>query len=393
MSVAWGFRGFIGGGPLGAMIPGALVALALCMVLGRNATDSRRIAAFGAVAIGFGGEMTYGQTVGFIVAPQTYWWGLAGLSLKGAVWGLLGGAVLGAAFEAASEDDGRDRGPMAVALGLIVVGAWFGWTFINQPKLIYFSHPTDRPRPEIWAGLLIGALLFLLAKRRGAGWAVAAFIGGGIGFGAGGTLQAIGRSLPVDHRWFPWWKGMEFTFGFCFGAALAWAALRCVRPTPAGAASPSQAPVWMEMAGGALVGAALIGFETASPLRFSYTLAGVVMLLIVMRYPWLGWQVAITITCLAFFLDCAELVPGAPAVTVAITCAVGVSFWIARWNAAARPPRDYYLFLLLASLAVSLLKAVLHARPGPGLYVEQAMFLAGSGLLAWMWRRTHELSM
>ena len=29
MSVAWGFRGFIGGGPLGAMIPGALAALAL----------------------------------------------------------------------------------------------------------------------------------------------------------------------------------------------------------------------------------------------------------------------------------------------------------------------------------------------------------------------------
>ena len=34
MSVGWGLRGFIGGGSLGAMIPGALVALVLCRGLG-----------------------------------------------------------------------------------------------------------------------------------------------------------------------------------------------------------------------------------------------------------------------------------------------------------------------------------------------------------------------
>ena len=33
MLLGWGLRGHIGGGPFGAMIPGALVALSLCMLL------------------------------------------------------------------------------------------------------------------------------------------------------------------------------------------------------------------------------------------------------------------------------------------------------------------------------------------------------------------------
>ena len=33
MSLGWGLRGYIGGGPFGAMIPGALVALLLCQYL------------------------------------------------------------------------------------------------------------------------------------------------------------------------------------------------------------------------------------------------------------------------------------------------------------------------------------------------------------------------
>jgi hypothetical protein len=267
-----------------------------------------------------------------------------------------------------------------------VAGAWLGWTFINEPKLLYFSHPTDRPRPEIWAGLLLGALLFLAAWGRGAGFAIAGFLGGGIGFGAGGTLQAFGRSLPVDHRWYPWWKGMEFTFGFCFGLALAWAALRWARREPSGIRE-SAAPQWMEIACAAVLAAALIGFELTSPLRFSYTLAGIVLLLIVLRLPWTGWQIAITFTALAFLLDCAELIPGLPANLAAVALAVAIAVLVARWNAAGREGRDYYLLLLLASLAVSLAKAVLHAVYGPGLGVEQAMFLAGTAVLVDLWRR------
>src|SRR5680860_231422 len=53
---------------------------------------------FGVFGIGLGGEMTYGQTLGFLRNPETVWWGLTGTTLKGGVWGLLGGAVLALGF-------------------------------------------------------------------------------------------------------------------------------------------------------------------------------------------------------------------------------------------------------------------------------------------------------
>ena len=93
MMLGWGLRGFIGGGPFGAMIPGAMVALTLCFLYPRR--DVAMLAAFAAVGVGIGGEMTYGQTVGFIVKADTFWWGLLGLALKGAIWGALAGAVIG----------------------------------------------------------------------------------------------------------------------------------------------------------------------------------------------------------------------------------------------------------------------------------------------------------
>ena len=68
MSLGWGLRGSIGGGPLGAMIPGAMIGLALCLLLGRE-QDAGRIAAFAAIGVGFGGQETYGQTVGLEPAP------------------------------------------------------------------------------------------------------------------------------------------------------------------------------------------------------------------------------------------------------------------------------------------------------------------------------------
>ena len=55
MSLGWMLRGYIGGGPLGAMIPGAMIGLALCLLLGRE-RDAGLIAAFAAIGVGFGGQ-------------------------------------------------------------------------------------------------------------------------------------------------------------------------------------------------------------------------------------------------------------------------------------------------------------------------------------------------
>jgi len=87
-------RGYIGGGPLGAMIPGAMIGLALCLLLGRE-KEAGIITVFAAIGIGFGGQETYGQTVGLSVKPETFSWGITGFFLKGGIWGLLGGAIIG----------------------------------------------------------------------------------------------------------------------------------------------------------------------------------------------------------------------------------------------------------------------------------------------------------
>ena len=129
MSLGWGLRGYIGGGPLGAMIPGALVALSLCLLVDRDGDDAAVIAAFGAVGIGFGGQETYGQTIGLAFDPATRWWGLTGLAVKGAVWGLLGGAVLALALV-------RHRFTFKqLVIGLLAMGlaTQAGWKLINEP--------------------------------------------------------------------------------------------------------------------------------------------------------------------------------------------------------------------------------------------------------------------
>ena len=108
MSLGWGLRGSIGGGPLGAMIPGAMIGLALCLLLGRE-QDAGRIAALAAIGVGFGGQETYGQTVGLSLHPETFRWAILGFGVKGAVWGLLGGALIGAVFAAGREEAPRDR--------------------------------------------------------------------------------------------------------------------------------------------------------------------------------------------------------------------------------------------------------------------------------------------
>ena len=90
MLLGWGLRGYIGGGPFGAMIPGAMVALAICILLGLKPGITSIIVVFGVAGVGLGGEVTYGQTLGFLRNPETMWWGLLGTTVKGAVWGLGG---------------------------------------------------------------------------------------------------------------------------------------------------------------------------------------------------------------------------------------------------------------------------------------------------------------
>ena len=84
--MAWGIRGQYGH-ETGAMLAGLLVSLTLVTLLCPRASllGAARAVALGTVAIGFGGSMTYGQTVGLTHDPELVgnWaalgWGMLGL--------------------------------------------------------------------------------------------------------------------------------------------------------------------------------------------------------------------------------------------------------------------------------------------------------------------------
>ncbi len=341
MSLGWGLRGFIGGGPLGAMIPGALVALALCLLLRRDHEDAAVIAALGAVGIGFGGQMTYGQTIGHSFVPETMWFGLFGLALKGAIWGLLGGGVVGIAL------DRQNIGARRIGLSFLAMLAltWVGWKLINEPKLIYFSNRLDRPRPEIWAGLALGALAMLAVARSPVAWRFAArsFVGGGFGFGVGAWIQVAGRTA-FPHPWIGYWKVMEFFFGFWFGFALGFSAWkeRALIARSGFASRLKPVPVYL------LIGVAVVAgglwLHAHAPIRFGYTLVGAGLMALALRSGSAAWNVAIAMTYCAFSIDYLRARPAmnreALWVAIAVT-SLAVSWLTARWG------RVLPLFLLL----------------------------------------------
>lgn len=228
MLLGWGLRGHIGGGPFGAMIPGAMVALAISMLLGFRAGFTSLIVVFSVVGIGLGGEMTYGQTLGFLRNPETMWWGTLATTIKGAVWGLGGGALIGLGLI-------HKRIPkktIIMAFVVLLVGILLGFKLINDTKFIYFSDPINKPRSESWGGLLFGAMAVLGYLKlkiettdfkivlRFALWGL---ISGGLGFGIGGFWMVWGSYMP-GVLFKSWWKMMELTFGLLLGAGLGYAA-------------------------------------------------------------------------------------------------------------------------------------------------------------------------
>lgn len=392
MSLGWGLRGFIGGGPLGAMIPGALVALAICFLSGMTGGAAGRAAAFGAVGIGFGGQETYGQTMQFLSRPEMLSLAFAGLAVKGTVWGVVGGACLGTGLTFRIEH----RRALLWALALLIVGTFLGWKFIDEPKLLYFSNRLDRPRAELWAGLLIGGLFFLAWLWRAglAGlptrFALAGAIGGGVGFPLGGALMLAGRALPLAKDSYPGWKVMEFTFGLCFGLALGLCAYLNRRKLTAGPGAVCEKPKadrpWLSV-GLALLAVAAVWAGLQLPVRFSFTVTGAALLAGVLYSERWAWQVALTVTVAAFTLDVtdfyAEQQPAAAGLGWSLLVVVffATAWWLAA-NAAllAGSVRRALLFLLGTALAAAWGRTLLYET----LIIAQCVVTAGFTLLAVM---------
>ncbi|MGC9327815.1 MAG: hypothetical protein ACP5I1_09295 [Candidatus Hinthialibacter sp.] len=252
-AMGWGIRGQYGH-ETGAMIAGLLVSLTLIFLFRPRAPQLTlaRAAALGAVAMGFGGTMTYGQTVGLThdAAHVGNWealrWGMIGLSIKGGVWIGFAGVFLGMGLGKI-----RYRFCEMLLLMIALIGAyWVGVYLLNSPydpankalPTIYFSADWHwrpdadlKPRRECWGGLwfaLIAVITYsgLIRKDRLArNLALWGILGGAIGF-------PLGQSLQAYHAWNPdvfrqglwatldphmnWWNMMETTYGAVMGASL-----------------------------------------------------------------------------------------------------------------------------------------------------------------------------
>lgn len=327
MLLGWGLRGHIGGGPFGAMIPGAMVALSLSMLLKIPANLSAIIVVFGVVGIGLGGEMTYGQTLSFLRDSETMWWGVLATTVKGSIWGMLGASVLALGFVY----NRLEKKTIVIAFLLLMFGMLMGFKLINEPMIIYFSDPAN-PRPESWGALLLGAV-FLLAYLRYkvdkdefkiiSRFALFGLIGGGLGFGLGGFWFVIESALPEEVIFKSWWKSMEFTFGFLLGASLGYAAwisrkelyLIGKEENKINTNLNIYSELGLTLLTGLLIywiipqnlepfveaassedGIFVSSLRAVSQILINYSFYGFILIVIIMYFPKLAWQIGITLT-------------------------------------------------------------------------------------------------
>ena len=101
MAYGWGYRGTVGH-EAGAMVPGALLGLALCLASGRLDWHRRAAVAglFAAAGWAWGGSLSYMEHT-FYVASDSFpnvLFGYTMLFFLGALWAGCGGAILGLAF-------------------------------------------------------------------------------------------------------------------------------------------------------------------------------------------------------------------------------------------------------------------------------------------------------
>lgn len=286
--MGWGIRGQYGH-ETGAMIAGVLLCsvLALLFAARLGSAQVARAVAWGTVAIGFGGSMTYGQTVGLTHNPSmvgntdALLWGMLGLALKGGLWIGFCGAFLGMGLSGIRYRTLEILGLYGTLVGACALGiAAFNEPFNpaqHQLPRIYFSADWRwtpdvtaevlKPRRETWGGFLaaMAALLVWLAWMRRDGLAARmglwGLLGGAVGFPLGQCLQAFhawNRELFQEgwiadaDRVVNWWNFMETTFGATMGATLAlglWLSHRRIPAAPdpqAAATTPPALTPWVE---------------------------------------------------------------------------------------------------------------------------------------------------
>jgi hypothetical protein len=213
LSIGWGVRGNWGH-EYGAMIPGALAAMAAVLVSGR--TDwYRRIpffAFFGALGWSFGGSISYMQVIAYTHSGDalSVVYGFACLFLIGFLWGALGGA--GTALPAFLS---RDRLTELLVPTLAVFVAWMAQDFFlaeylrpMRQQVADGTLSAQQFREQIawlnwndtdWMGVIVAAVAVLVvaAVRRRVCWGTALVLILCAGWWLGFTVLTIGLGLRM----------------------------------------------------------------------------------------------------------------------------------------------------------------------------------------------------
>ncbi|MBN2312473.1 MAG: hypothetical protein JXM79_01000 [Sedimentisphaerales bacterium] len=292
MSVGWGFRGDYGH-EAGAMVPGALLALSICLASGRRDWWERAsiMAMCGGIGWAFGGQMSYGIVIGYTASDSflNVAYGYAGLFLIGALWGGIGSGILAQSVTQSRSFLERFAGPL-VALWLVWFAVdisgltdslsetwylhdtdWFAassallaagaYAFIApraRPACVFIIilaagwwagyicltvvlglHMTP-PRSDNWSGcvgLFVALVIYLIRRQDRAAFrlALGGFLAGGVGFAMGDFVQMLGRAQwgPIGRlstlQGLDYWKWMEQLFGLIMGLGVGCAFLRGVR--------------------------------------------------------------------------------------------------------------------------------------------------------------------
>ena len=289
MSVGWGFRGDYGH-EAGAMVPGALLGLSICLASGRQDWWRRAtiMAMCGAIGWAFGGQMSYGIVIGYTASSSfpDVAYGYASLFLIGALWAGIGTAILALSVTKsrsylesfawplvmlwlvwfAMDFSGitdwlvdkwyfNDTDWYAALSALLVAGlyaaiiprhrqacffimlialGWLAGYFILTELLGLRMTP---PRSDNWSGcvgMFIAIVFYLIYQKNRAALKVTlcGFLAGGIGFSVGDFFNMLGRAQwgPIGGltalQGLDYWKWMEQLFGLIMGIGVGLAFLR-----------------------------------------------------------------------------------------------------------------------------------------------------------------------
>lgn len=176
LAIGWGIRGNFGH-ETGAMLPGALAALAALILSGREDWLRRAgsFAFFGALGWSFGGSISYMQVIGYTHSAQSLSvaYGFASLFVIGFCWGAFGGA--GTALPAVlDERDLRRLYPLV----LTIFAAWTLQDFLvatfNKVDSQFRHQDPLYWKDTDWLGVLVAlvATLVYAAVRRGRDYGV-----------------------------------------------------------------------------------------------------------------------------------------------------------------------------------------------------------------------------